>query len=239
MPEIAGIDSDEYVCEIGAGTGATTQYLVDAVGDDGYMLVTEPSDNMFAQLSSQLDTIDHENMDVAQKPAESVSSATESVFDHIVGNFVLTHIDLDATLDEADDMLAEDGKVAISFFSKVFDPQPQDDFYDAFESNLNAYADENNRSFNNPFEEQYRFDDLHDIAHRNGFDLEDTNVYTTEPFDSFSLGFDVFIRRNFHQAFPELDRETAIEEIKDVAVTTYEEEDGYEFGVTYLQFMRE
>lgn len=234
MLDVAGVQPNDVVCELGSGTGATSQFLIKRCS---HCLLTDPNRNMLDQLSRAFKNEDS-SYNLIQVAAENISEKAHDQFDKVISSFTLLHLDLQETLIQVAQILKKSGLFVISDFSKIVSFRSRKaDFYDLFEEELRIYAQENSLTFENPFIPAYTEDEIRVLAGLFGFDVS-FDVFYREENETALLALDLFIRRNFYKSFPDLDKEASIQAITNIAKRLLDKVGKFEYGVVFLTFKR-
>lgn len=117
--EASGIGSGEVVADVGAGTGAFMDELVEAVGDDGHLYAVEISIRFVEYLRERANEAGHDNVTTVFSSYTSATLPTASV-DRIITIDTYHHFDdYEAMLASMRDALVPGGEMIVVDFDRV------------------------------------------------------------------------------------------------------------------------
>ncbi len=117
--EASGIRSGDVVADIGAGTGAFMDELVEAVGDDGHLYAVEISIRFVEYLRERANEAGHDNVTTVFSSYTSATLPTASV-DRIITIDTYHHFDdYEAMLASMRDALVPGGEMIVVDFDRV------------------------------------------------------------------------------------------------------------------------
>lgn len=117
--EASGIRPGEVVADVGAGTGAFMDELVEAVGDDGHLYAVEISIRFVEYLRERANEAGHDNVTTVFSSYTSATLPTASV-DRIITIDTYHHFDdYDAMLASMRDALVPGGEMIVVDFDRV------------------------------------------------------------------------------------------------------------------------